>query len=89
MAATIMGDAAIAMGGEEEHLIFKGALSMSPRSPAISAATAVGAERPAMAEDDRLSGREASRHEEVIEIEVRRYEGPLTCDAGVSSAMII
>jgi hypothetical protein len=35
MAATIMGDAAIAMGGQEEHLIFKG----------------VGAEQPAMAED--------------------------------------
>ena len=39
MAAAIMGDAAIAARREEEHLVLEG----------------VGAERPAMAEDDRLS----------------------------------
>ncbi len=39
MAAPVMGDAAIAVRGEEEHLVLEG----------------VGAERPAMAEDDRLS----------------------------------
>src|ERR1700722_7252537 len=38
MAAAIMGDGAITSGGQEEHLVFEG----------------VGAERPAVAEHDRL-----------------------------------
>ena len=39
MAAAVMGDAAVAMGGEEEHLVFP----------------SIGAEGPAVAEDDGLS----------------------------------
>src|SRR6516165_4197069 len=40
MAAAIMGDAAVAAGSQEEHLVFEG----------------IGAERPSVAEDHGLSG---------------------------------
>jgi hypothetical protein len=40
MAATIMGDAAVAARGQEKHLVLEG----------------VGAQRPPVAEDDGLSG---------------------------------
>ena len=40
VAAAVVGDAAVAAGGQEQHLVFPG----------------VGAERPAVAEDDRLPG---------------------------------